>query len=365
MDRRKFIRSASVATAATAALAAPAIAQSTPELKWRMTSSFPKALDTIYGAAETFSRYVAEATDNKFQIQVFAGGEIVPGLEAATAVSAGTVEMCHTASYYYWGKDPTFAFGTAVPFGLNCRQMNGWMYHGGGIDLMNEFYATQNLIGFPCGNTGAQMGGWFRKDIKSVEDLQGLKMRIGGLAGKVIAKIGVIAQQLPASEIYQALEKGTIDAAEWVGPYDDEKLGFYKVAPFYKYPGWWEGGPMLHTMVNLSKWAELPATYQAIVKTACQAANCDMMAKYDAVNPQGLKKLAAAGVQFSPYSQEILEASFKAANETYAEFNASNASFKKVYGAMTAYRADATLWAQFSEYTFDTFMMGQQRKKML
>ena len=365
MDRRKFMKSAGVATAATATLAAPAIAQSMPDLKWRMTSSFPKGLDTIFGAAETFAKNVAEATDNKFQIQVFAANEIVPGLEAATAVSAGTVEMCHTASYYYWGKDPTFAFGTAVPFGLNSRQQNAWMYYGGGIDLMNEFYATHNLIGFPCGNTGAQMGGWFRKEIKSVTDMQGLKMRIGGFGGKVISKIGVVPQQIAGGEIYQALEKGTIDAAEWVGPYDDEKLGFYKVAPYYYYPGWWEGGPMLHTMINTAKWEELPPAYQSIVKVACQAANCDMQARYDARNPGGLKKLAAAGAKFAPFPQDVLQACFDAANETYAETGATNAPFKKIYDAMRVFRADAYLWAQFSEYTFDTFMMGQQRKKAL
>jgi TRAP-type mannitol/chloroaromatic compound transport system substrate-binding protein len=293
MHRRKFFKNAGIATAgAAAAVASPAIAQSMPDLKWRMTSSFPKALDTIYGAAETFSKFVAEATDNKFQIQVFAANEIVPGLEAANAAGAGTVEMCHTASYYYWGKDPTFAFGTAVPFGLNSRQQNAWMYHGGGMDLMNEFYATHNLIAFPCGNTGAQMGGWFRKEIKSVADLQGVKMRIGGFGGKVISKVGVVPQQIAGGEIYQALEKGTIDAAEWVGPYDDEKLGFYKVAPYYYYPGWWEGGALLHTMINTAKWAELPPAYQAIVKVACAAANSDMQAKYDARNPGALKKLA-------------------------------------------------------------------------
>ncbi len=365
MDRRGFIRKAGVAAAAVPALASPAIAQSSPELKWRMTSSFPKALDTIYGAAETFSKFVAEATDNKFQIQVFAAAEIVPGLEAANAVSAGTVEMCHTASYYYWGKDPTYAFGTAVPFGLNSRQQNAWMYHGGGIDLMNEFYATKNLIAYPCGNTGAQMGGWFRKEIKSVADMQGVKMRIGGFGGKVISKIGVVPQQIAGGEIYQALEKGTIDAAEWVGPYDDEKLGFYKVAPYYYYPGWWEGGAMLHTMINTAKWAELPPAYQSIVKTACQAANVDMQAKYDARNPGALKKLAAAGAKLSPFPQDVLEACFKAANETYAEITASNPAFKKVYDAMVAFRADAYLWAQFSEFQFDSFMMNQQRKKTL
>ena len=365
MDRRRFLSKAGVAAAAIPALAAPAIAQSMPELKWRMTSSFPKALDTIFGAAETFSRFVAEATDNKFQIQVFAAGEIVPGLEAANAVSAGTVEMCHTASYYYWGKDPTYAFGTAVPFGLNARQQNAWMYHGGGIDLMNEFYATKNLIAYPCGNTGSQMGGWFRKEIKSVADMQGVKMRIGGFGGKVISKIGVVPQQIAGGEIYQALEKGTIDAAEWVGPYDDEKLGFYKVAPHYYYPGWWEGGAMLHTMTNTAKWAELPPVYQSLVKTACQAANVDMLAKYDARNPAALKKLAASGAKFAPYPQDVLEACFNAAKETYAEISATNAAFKKVHDAMMIFRADAYLWAQFSEFQFDQFMMGQQRKKLL
>jgi TRAP-type mannitol/chloroaromatic compound transport system substrate-binding protein len=363
MDRRNFLRTTGVAAAGATVVAAPAIAQSQPEVKWRLTSSFPKALDTIYGAAETFSKFVAEATDNRFQIQVFAGGEIVPPLEAATAVTAGTVEMCHTASYYFWGKDPTFALATAIPFSLNSRQQNGFMYHGGGLDLMNEFYATQNIIAFPCGNTGAQMGGWFRSEIKSLADMQGLKMRIGGFAGNVITKIGVVPQQIPGGEIYQALEKGTIDSAEWVGPYDDEKLGFYKVAPYYYYPGWWEGGAMLHTMINMAKWAELPPSYQSIVKVACQAANSDMQAKYDALNPGALKKLAAAGAKFAPYPQDVLDACFTAANEVYAEITASNAGFKKVYDAMMAYRSDAYLWAQFSEYTFDTYMMAKQRAK--
>jgi len=368
MDRRSFIKTASFAGAGVAAastLAAPAIAQSAPEVKWRLTSSFPKSLDTIYGAAETFSKYVAEATDNKFQIQIFPAGEIAPAFEAANEVGKGTVEMCHTASYYFWGKDPTYAFATAVPFGLNSRQQNAWMYHGGGMDLMNEFYATQNLIAFPNGNTGAQMGGWYRKEVNSVADLQGLKFRIGGFGGKVISKLGAVPQQIPGAQIYENLEKGVIDAAEWIGPYDDEKLGFYKVAPFYYYPGWWEGGAMLHNMVNLAKWNELTPTYQSILKSASVAASTDMQAKYDARNPVALKTLVGAGAQLRPFSPEILEACFNAAKETYAEIAGGNAAFKKVHDSMMAYRADAYLWAQISEYTFDTFMMGQQRKKTL
>jgi TRAP-type mannitol/chloroaromatic compound transport system substrate-binding protein len=365
MHRRKFISAATTAAAATATLSAPAIAQSMPEIKWRMTSSFPKALDTIFGAAETFTKYVADATDNKFQIQVFPAGEIAPGLEAANEVGKGSIEMCHTASYYYWGKDPTFAFGTAIPFGLNNRLQNAWMYYGGGIDLMNEFYATHNLIAFPCGNTGAQMGGWFRSEIKSLADLNGVKMRIGGFGGKVISKVGVVPQQIAGGDIYPALEKGTIDAAEWVGPYDDEKLGFYKVAKFYYYPGWWEGGPMLHTMINTAKWAELPPAYQSIIKSACQAANGDMMASYDAKNPAALKRLVAGGAVLRPFPQDVLEASFNAAKETYEETSASNPAFKKVYDSMAAFRADGYLWQQVSEATYDIFMMGQQRKKLL
>ena len=232
MKRRDVLKVAG-AGLASAAIAKPAIAQTMPEIKWRCTSSFPKSLDTLYGAAEVFAKAVAEATDNKFQIQVFAAGEIVPGLQAADAVTNGTVELCHTASYYYVGKDPTFALPCAVPFGLNSRMQNAWMYFAGGIDLCNEFYKKYNIYSLPAGNTGCQMGGWFRKEIKEPSDFNGLKMRIGGYAGRVLQKLGCVPQQLAGGDIYPALEKGTIDAAEWVGPYDDEKLGFYKVAPYY------------------------------------------------------------------------------------------------------------------------------------
>jgi len=361
MKRRDFLRAAGIGAAA-AALAKPAIAQSTPELKWRLTSSFPKSLDTIYGASEVFAKAVAEATDNKFQIQVFAGGEIVPGLQAADAVTNGTVEMCQTASYYYVGKDPTFTFGTALPFGLNQRMMDAWMFYGGGMDLMNAFYRKYNIYAIPAGNTGAQMGGWFRKEIKEVSDLSGLKMRIGGFAGRVLAKVGVVAQQLAGGDIYPALEKGTLDAAEWVGPYDDEKLGFHKVAPYYYYPGWWEGGPMLHHFINIAKWNELPKNYQAIVHSASHVANTMMQAKYDAANPAALKRLVAGGAQLRPFSQPVMEACLRAAGELYAETSASNAEFKTVYDAVVAFRSDQYLWWQVAEYSFDTFMIRSRTR---
>jgi TRAP-type mannitol/chloroaromatic compound transport system substrate-binding protein len=364
MDRRAFFKKAGVTgagAAAAATLAAPAIAQSQPKVTWRCTSSFPKSLDTIFGAAQTMADYVKDATDGNFNIQVFASGEIVPGLQAMDAAAAGTVEMCHTACYYFWGKDPTWALATAVPFSLNDRQMNAWLYYGGGNDLLNEFCATQGLYGLAAGNTGVQMGGWYRKEINTLEDLKGLKMRIGGFAGKIIEKLGVVPQQIAGGDIYPALEKGTLDACEWVGPYDDEKLGFAKVAKYYYYPGWWEGGPTLHSLINLEKWNALPKPYQAALKSACEAANCDMMANYDYKNPGALKSLVGSGAVLRPFSQEILEAAFNAAMETYKEITASNAGFKKIYDSQTAFKKDAYLWAQVAEYTYDTFMMIQQR----
>jgi len=367
MDRRSFIRKGALggAAAAAASVASPALAEDLPEITWRLTSSFPKSLDTIYGAAETMAKYVSDMTGGKFKIQVFAGGEIVPGLQAMDAVSNGTVEACHTASYYYWGKDPTFAFGTAVPFGLNMRMQNAWFYYGGGNALLNEFYGTYNITAFPCGNTGAQMGGWFRKEINTVQDLNGVKMRIGGFGGKVMEKLGGVPQQIAGGDIYPALEKGTIDATEWVGPYDDEKLGFYKVAPYYYYPGWWEGGACLHAMFNNDAYNKLPEAYKVALQAACQAANLDMMASYDWKNPAALKSLMANGAQLRPFTPEVLQACFNAAQEVYAEINAANPAFKKVYDSQWAFRKDAYLWMQLSEYNYDTFMMIQQRSGTL
>ena len=356
MKRRQFIQSAGLGLAASA-VAAPAIAQSMPEIKWRLTSSFPKSLDTLWGSSETFAKYVAEATDNKFQISTFAAGEIVPALQAMDAVSNNTVECCHTAAYYYVGKDPTFPLFCAVPFGLNTRQQNAWFYDAGGQKLMDDFTKKFNVVSLLGGNTGAQMGGWFRKEIKDVADLNGLKMRIAGLAGQVMAKLGVVPQQIAGGDIYPALEKGTVDAAEWVGPYDDEKLGFYKVAPFYYYPGWWEGGTTQHFMFNTGKFEELPKSYKAIVTAAAGAANVEETGRYDARNPQAIKRLVAAGAQLRPFSQPIMEACLKSSNELYAEISAKNADFKKVYDNMIAFRNDEYLWWQVAEYTYDTFMI--------
>jgi TRAP-type mannitol/chloroaromatic compound transport system substrate-binding protein len=331
-------------------------------VKWRLTSSFPKSLETLWGASETFAKYCAEATDGKLQIQTFAAGEIVPGLQALDAVSANNVEMCHTAAYYYFGKDPTWALFCAVPFGLNTRQQNAWFYEGDGQKLIDEFGAKFNTYNVLMGNTGCQMGGWFKKEINSVEDFKGLKMRIGGWAGKTLGKLGLVAQQIAGGDIYPALEKGTIDATEWVGPYDDEKLGFYKVAKFYYYPGWWEGGTTNHLQINLAKWNSLPKSYQSIVRAAAAAANVEQLARYDARNPAALKRLVANGVQLKPFSQAVMEACLKASIEVNAETSATNADFKKVLESQNAFRSDAYLWWQVAEYGYDTFMIRNRAK---
>jgi TRAP-type mannitol/chloroaromatic compound transport system substrate-binding protein len=356
MKRRQFLTAMGAGAAATA-IAAPAIAQSSPTLKWRLTASWPKSLDTLFGACETFSKFVSEATDGKFQIQTFAAGEIVPGLQVLDAVQNGTVEMGHSAQYYYIGKDPTWALFCAVPFGLNTRQQNAWFHAGDGQKLIDEFAANSNTKCLLMGNTGCQMGGWFNKEIKEPGDFRGLKMRIGGWAGKTLGKLGVVAQQIAGGDIYPALEKGTIDAAEWVGPYDDEKLGFYKVAKYYYYPGWWEGGTTNHLIINLPKWNELPKPYQAIVQAAAGYANVEETASYDARNPAALKRLVANGTQLRPFSQSVMEACLKASNEVNAETSATNPAYKKVLESMEAFKNDEYLWWQVAEYAFDSFMI--------
>jgi TRAP-type mannitol/chloroaromatic compound transport system substrate-binding protein len=362
MERRSFIKHAGMA-GILAAGSAPAFAQAAPEVKWRLASSFPKSLDTIFGGAETVSRRVAAATGNRFQIQVFAGGEIVPPFGVVDAVQNGTVQCAHTVAYYFFGKDPTFALGAAVPFGTNTRQQNAWMYHGGGLALMREFYKDYNIIHFPAGNTGAQMGGFFRKELRSVADMKGLKMRVGGFAGAVLQRLGLVPQQLAGGDLYPALEKGTIDAAEWVGPYDDEKLGFQKIAPNYYYPGWWEGGSTIHNFINIDKWNSLTPAYKAVVRSASALANEQMMARYDVANPAALRKLVAGGAKLQPFAPEILEASYKAANEVYAEMSTKYPdTFKKVYDAMVAFRGDQYLWWSVAEYSNDTFMIRALRR---
>jgi TRAP-type mannitol/chloroaromatic compound transport system substrate-binding protein len=359
MERRSFVHGAGLAGVLAAGMA-PAIVQAQANIRWRLASSFPKSLDTIYGGAEVFAKKVSDMTGGKFQISTHAAGELMPALGVVDGVQGGTVEVAHTAPYYFFGKDPTFALGCAIPFGLNSRQMSAWMYEGNGLKLMRDFYKGYNIVNFPAGNTGAQMGGFFRKEIKSLADLKGLKFRIGGFGGKVIERIGAVAQNIPGGEIYQALEKGTIDAAEWVGPYDDEKLGLYKVAPNYAYPGWWEGGPQLDVFINDKAFNTLTPEYKAIIESAAAYAHIDMQAKYDARNPAALKRLVAGGTKLFRFPKEMMDAAFKEAMALYSELSASNPAWKKVYEDYAVFRRDANLWFRFTEAGFDDFMQEQR-----
>src|SRR5690348_12775044 len=342
MQRRKFIKTAgvgAVGVAAATGVAAPAIAQGMPSVKWRLTSSFPKSLDTLYGGAELFAKMIGEMSDGKFEIRSFASGEIVPGLQVADAVQNGTVECGQTAAYYFFGKHPAFVFETGLPFTMNQRQYYAWCYHGGGNQLIQEFYKDYNFRSFIFGGTGCQMGGWFRKEIKSMDDMKGLKFRVGGFAGLILQRLGVVPQQIAGGDIYPALEKGTIDAAEWVGPYDDEKLGFVKVAKYYYYPGWWEPGATPHYLFNLAKWNELPKTYQAAILAAGQESGVWMTGKYDHGNPAALKRLAASGAVLKPFPPEVMDGCHRAATELYAELAGKNEWFKKLLDSLAAYRS--------------------------
>jgi TRAP-type mannitol/chloroaromatic compound transport system substrate-binding protein len=321
-----------------------------PEIQWQMATSWPLGLDTIFGGAQVFAERVAALTGGKFKIDPRPAGELAPGLQVLDVVSQGAVPIGHTASYYYVGKSPVTAFGTSLPFGFNYQQQNAWLYEGGGLKLLQDFYAkTFNVIQFPAGNTGVQMGGWFRKEINTVNDLKGLKMRIPGLGGQVLTKLGVTVQVIAGGEIFQALSTGAVDAAEWVGPYDDEKLQLNKAAEFYYYPGWWEPGPSLEVEVNLDEWKKLPAEYQEAIKSAAFEANTIMMARYDARNNEALQRLIEGGTKLRPYSTEILEAAEKAAFELYDEFSAKDADFKAIFEQWKAFRDRIFAWHNINE----------------
>ena len=359
MDRRSIIKHAGIAGVLAAGIAPAAHAQAA--VRWRLASSFPKSLDTIFGSAEMFAKTVRALSGGKFEVSVHAAGELMPAFGVVDALQNGTIEMAQTAPYYFTGKSSIFAFGCAVPFGLTARQMDAWMEHGNGRKLMDAFYANYNIKSRSAGNTGTQMGGWYRKEIKTVADLKGLKMRMGGgLFGEAMQKLGVVPQNMPGGDVYQALEKGTLDATEFVGPYDDEKLGFNKVAPFYYYPGWWEGSLNLEFYVNQKALDGLSAENKAIVRAAAHEAHVTTQARYDARNPGALKQLVAAKTKVVPFPQTVLDASFKSTMELYADLDKSNPEWKKIYADYRNFQRDQILWFRFAESRFDSFMSSQK-----
>lgn len=366
--RRGFVKRVAAASVATSlgtvgctsggdSASGAAAVQTNPSVRWRLASSFARSLDTIYGAAEVLSERVSSLTDGRFTIRVHPGNEFVPALEVLGAVQNGTVHMGHSAGYYYVGKNPALAFDTCVPFGLTARQFNAWLYHGGGLPLMQELYADFNVINLPGGNTGTQMGGWFRREVDSLADLRGIKMRIPGLGGSVMDRLGVSVQLIPGGEIYPALERGAIDATEWVGPYDDEKLGLNKVARYYYYPGWWEPGAGLSFMVNLDAWGKLPSAYQDALTVAAAEANVGMLASYDAKNPVALKRLLADGVELRPFALDILEAAHAQSFAIMEENAAQDPGYRKVFEAFKTFRSESYTWFGLAERAFSDYVL--------
>ena len=324
-------------------------------VQWRLASSFPGGLDVLYGAAERLSERVSQLTDGNFTIKVYQGGEIVPPLEVLEAVGRRSVEMAHTASYYFIGKNPALAFDCTVPFGLTVRQQNAWMYHGGGVELMRELFADFNVINFPGGNTGVQMGGWFREPFADISELKGRKMRIPGLGGKVMEELGITAQVIPGGEVYISLERGAIDAAEWVGPHDDVKLGLHQVAKNYYYPGWWEPGAMLSYYVNRDAWEKLPSEYQGVLETACAESNVMMMAGYDTKNILALEKIKEAGVVLRPFPDDVMSQAREAAQQIMEDQARTDSTYAKVYNAFKEWQKQSSAWLSLAEDTYTRF----------
>jgi len=360
MNRRKALAASLVGS--TAALASSVHAQVLPTVRWRMPSSFPKALPILFGGAEAISATVSKLTDGKFIISAHAAGEIVPPLGVLDAVQAGSVECGQTAGFYYIGKEPALVFDTGVPFGMSPRQHAAWMMHGGGLELMREIYAKFNVIQIPAGNTGAQMGGWFRKEINSPDDFKGVRIRAAGFLGHIYTKLGATPQQIPAGDVYPALEKGTIDAAEWVGPADDEKMGLAKVAKFYYAPGVLERGASLCFIANKQAWDGLPGLYKAALEAACAQAGADMLAKYDASNMPALRRMIGGGAKLGYWSRPIMDAMRKASDDVMKEQAASNETFRAVHEHWSKFLADQVLWSSVNDGAAEQYMISGARK---
>lgn len=358
MKRRAFLRTGAAVALAGPSVAAPAVAQSAPEIKWRLTSSYPKSIDAFYGTAQTLCRYVAEATDGKFQIQPYAAGELTPSRQALDAVTSGSVDCAFTPLHFYAHKDPVLGVGSGLPFGLNARHQLSWWTFGGGKDTVNAALKKLNVYGIPAGSTGAQMGAWFKKEINSIEDLKGLRIRVGALGGPIFERIGAKAHNLAHADVYAALESGTIDAAEFLCPHDDERLGIAKLAKYNYHPCWWESGGMVHLVANLERWTVLPKHYRAVVERACNSANSWMLARYDALNPAALKRLVAGGAVLKSFPQPVLEACHKATTEHFGEVAAKDAGFKKAYDSAIAFQKEQLPWWQIADHAYDSIMLG-------
>jgi TRAP-type mannitol/chloroaromatic compound transport system substrate-binding protein len=332
---------------------------SQPRVEWRMATSWPESLNIVFGTTKLICERVSDLTNGNFAITAFPAGGIAPPLEILDTVQAGSAECGHTAGYYYTDKNPALAFATSVPFGLTPNQHIAWMYSGGGLELTRELYADFNTINFPAGSTGNQMGGWFKRRVSSLAELKNLRLRMPGLGGEVMKRLGVQVQTLPPDEILAALERGSIDAAEWVGPYEDEKLGLQKSAPYYYYPGWHEPGTTYELLVNQTAWNQLPREYQQALQAATAEAHLTMLSRYDAENREALQRLLNEGTQLVAYSKTIIDAARKETFELYQEFSGQDSSFQKVYSQWNAFRKGIYQWNQVNEQSFAELLFSE------
>jgi TRAP-type mannitol/chloroaromatic compound transport system substrate-binding protein len=340
------------------ATSTPSDRPSRPAVNWRMATSWPKSADVVFGAIATICERVSTATGGRFIIIPYGVDEIVPADGILDAVSEGTVECGHTSSHYYLDRNPSLAFAASIPFGLNSQQQNAWLYKGGGLEAIRNLYADFNIINFPAGNTGTQMGGWFRRKIDAVADLKGLKMRIPGLGGRVMSKLGVDVRDIPAHKIVPALIDGEIEATEWIGPYDDEQMGLHRAAPFYYYPGWWSPSETLDLLIHRSAWDALPPEYREILRTAAMSANLKMVARYQVANGDALQRFIVGGTQLLPYGDAILKAARDAAFELYEETAAGDTQFRQIYEPWKVFRTRVYRWNRVNELGFAQFALN-------
>ena len=354
MKRRDFVKGigASSIIAGSAIAGAPAVhAKST--IKWKMVTTWPKNFPGLGTGANNLAKLITEMTGGRIEVKVYGAKELVPAFEVFDAVSRGTAEMGHGAAYYWKGKSEAAQFFAAVPFGLTAQEMNGWLYHGGGMELWSEIYSKFNLVPAAAGNTGVQMGGWFNKEIKSIKDLNGLKMRIPGLGGEVLKRAGGTPVSLPGGELYTSLQSGAIDATEFVGPYNDLAFGLYKVAKFYYYPGWHEPGTTLEAIINKKALEALPKDLQSIVLNACKVVNQDMLAEYTARNNSALHTLINKHhVQLKEFPDDVLSKLRKLSDEVVRELAAKDKDSKKVFDSFITFRDQAKAWHDISEVSY-------------
>jgi TRAP-type mannitol/chloroaromatic compound transport system substrate-binding protein len=354
MQRRDFMKKVGAGSLAVGAgVAGMRTAHAETELKWKMVTTWPKNFPGLGTGANKLAELIGEMSGGRIKVKVYGAKELVPAFEVFDAVSQGTAELGHGAAYYWKGKSEAAQFFAAMPFGMTAQEMNGWLYHGGGLELWTELYAGFGLVPAPAGNTGVQMGGWFNKEIKSVADLSGLKMRIPGLGGEVLKRAGGTPVNLPGGELFTSLQSGAIDATEWVGPYNDLAFGLYKAAKYYYYPGWHEPGTTLEALVNKKAFDALPADLQSIVLNACKVVNQDMLAEYTARNPIALQTLLKKhGVDMRPYPDDVIAKLKQLSEEVISEIAQKDEFSQKVFASYQKFLQQSKEWSNVSELAY-------------